>query len=318
MDYTWGIFAFLVVGLLVFDLQFMHPRGRVATFKSSLKTSIFYVSIGLLFGVWVWITKGGQSGKEYFTGFLVEKSLSFDNIFVIFLIFTHFGIPRQHQYRILFWGVLGAILLRALLIGLASFLLGMSAYVLYVFALFLIMMGAKMFWGKSESALIQESKFSIFLRKYFPYTKEINNGHFFVKQKDKKTNTLKWHMTPLFLALVVVEFIDLSFALDSVPAIFAITNDLYIVYTSNIFAILGLRALYFVIGPMVEKFSHMRYVLGVLLIFIGGKIIVPHLFEIPPMEASAALMVTLSILIGGGVYSFFAARSSKRRDAVRS
>lgn len=314
----WIIFALLILGMLGLDLFFVHPRGQEATFKSSLKMSVFYVVIGILFGAWVWFDRGSQGGKEYLTGFLVEKSLSFDNIFVIFLIFSHFAIPKAYQYRILFWGVLGAIVFRAILIAIGAKLLETSHYVIYFFAFFLLLMGAKMFWAEPNAGHVSENKLSSFLKRHLPYIQTVESDAFFVKQKYKNFSKPKWHMTPLFLALVMIEFADLSFAIDSVPAIFAITDDLYIVYTSNIFAILGLRALYFVIGPMVKKLSHMRYVLGTLLIFIGGKIIVPPLLGYPPMGASASLMITLAILLGGLAYSFFAARSSKRREEVRS
>ncbi|MEQ1519022.1 MAG: TerC family protein, partial [Usitatibacteraceae bacterium] len=251
--WIWLLFAGIVVTLLAFDLGVLHKDDREIGVKESLVLSGGYISISLLFGVWVWWFLGAQSGTEYFTGFLIEKSLSMDNVFVIALIFSYFAIPRQYQHRVLFWGILGVIVLRAIMIGLGAALISQFSWILYVFGAFLIFTGIKMWILANHMPDIANNPLLKFLRKHLRVTPQIEGNAFFVSRPDPVDGkSLRW-ATPLFLALCMVEVIDLVFAVDSVPAIFAITDDPFIVYASNIFAILGLRALYFALAAMIHR-----------------------------------------------------------------
>ena len=253
--WVWLVFAGTVVTLLAFDLGVLHKGDSEIGVKESLALSAGYISIALLFGAWVWWYFGVQSGTEYFTGFLIEKSLSMDNVFVIALIFSYFAIPRQYQHRVLFWGILGVIVLRAFMIGLGAALISNFSWVLYVFGAFLVFTGIKMWIIADHMPDIANNPLLKFLRKHLRVTPAVEGNAFFVNRPDPVSGKpVRW-ATPLFLALCMVEVIDLVFAVDSVPAIFAITSDPFIVYTSNIFAILGLRALYFALAAMIHRFT---------------------------------------------------------------
>lgn len=301
---SWLSFIIIVLLLLVFDLGVLHKKNREIGIKESLYTSLGYILVGLLFGLWIWADQGPQKGAEYLTGFAVEKSLALDNIFVISLIFTYFAIPRKFQYKILFWGILGVIVLRGLMIGLGATLISNFAWILYIFAAFLIYTGIKMFFIVNHLPDIKSNPLLRFIRLHFNVTNEIRGPEFFVKIE----NT--WYMTPLFLALILVECMDLVFAVDSVPAIFAITTDTYIVYTSNIFAILGLRALYFALDALIVRFKYLKYALAVLLIFIGSKIFIAELLNIAKFPPLIALSITFIILATGIIYSIYKTRRS--------
>lgn len=301
---SWGSFIIIVLLLLLFDLGVLHKKNREIGIKESLYTSLGYILVGLLFGLWIWADQGPQKAAEYLTGFAVEKSLALDNIFVISLIFTYFAIPRKFQYKILFWGILGVIVLRGLMIGLGATLISNFAWILYIFAAFLIYTGIKMFFIVNHLPDIKSNPLLRFIRLHFNVTNEIRGPEFFVKIE----NT--WYMTPLFLALILVECMDLVFAVDSVPAIFAITTDTYIVYTSNIFAILGLRALYFALDALIVRFKYLKYALAVLLIFIGSKIFIAELLNIAKFPPLIALSITFIILATGILYSIYKTRGS--------
>ena len=253
--------------------------------------------------MFVWYALGGASAQDYYTGFIIEKTLSLDNIFVISLVFSYFSIPRKYQYRVLFWGIIGVLGLRAILIGVGAELVHDFEWMLYVFAAFLLYTGVKMLKGGEEEHDIGNNSVIRFVKKYMRVTDELHGHKFFVTKKDANDGTRKSFATPLFMALVVVEFVDLIFALDSVPAIFAVTTDEYIVYTSNVFAILGLRALYFALAAMLHRFEYLKYSLSAVLIFIGGKVIVPPLFDLPHLSSGLSLAITLAILATGVVYS---------------
>jgi tellurite resistance protein TerC len=264
-----------------------------------------YIGIGLAFGAWVWWYLGAESGMEYLTGFAVEKALAMDNVFVIAMIFAYFAVPARYQHRVLFWGILGVIVLRAIMIGLGATIVTEFSWVLYVFALFLIGTGVKMIWVGEQEYGVAGNPVLRFMRKQFNVTDEHHGPRFFVKQPHPKTGKPAWFMTPLLLALVLIEVADVVFAVDSVPAIFAITTDPFIVYTSNIFAILGLRALYFALAAMVHRFHYLKYALALVLIFIGAKIFIADLLGIDKFPPEIALVITLAILAGGVVYSLF-------------
>jgi len=309
--WMWGAFLSVVLVLLVFDLGILHRTDKEISVKQSLKLSAFYICMGLLFGLFVWKELGPQSAQEYYTGFLIEKTLSMDNIFVISLVFSYFAIPRQYQYRVLFWGIIGVIVLRALLIGMGATLVQEFHWVLYIFAAFLIFTGIKMLKGNDEEHDISKNPVIKFFKKYMRSTDELHGNKFFVRKVDTNTNKRALFATPLFLALVTVEFVDVIFAVDSVPAIFAITTDEYIVYTSNIFAILGLRALYFALAAMLHRFAYLKYSLSAVLIFIGGKVFAPLVFDIEKVPASISLSVTVAILAAGVIYSLHMTKKGK-------
>ena len=306
--WIWLVFIGIVVTLLAFDLGVLHKEDREIGVRESLLLSSGYISVALIFGAWVWWYLGSQSGMEYLTGFLIEKSLSMDNVFVIALIFTYFAIPRHYQHRVLFWGILGVIVLRAIMIGLGATLVSQFSWILYIFGVFLVFTGIKMWIIADHVPDIANNPLLKFLRKRMRVTPAVEGNAFFVHKPDPVTGkTVRW-ATPLFLALILVEFVDLVFAVDSVPAIFAITTDPFIVYTSNIFAILGLRALYFALAAMIHRFKYLKYALALVLVFIGTKIfLVGIIGKIPP---SISLSVTVALIAGGVIVSMWKTRKS--------
>ncbi len=305
--WVWLTFAGVVVALLAFDLGVLHKGDAEIGVRESLLLSTGYISAGLLFGAWVWWYLGAQSGLDYYTGFLIEKSLSMDNVFVIALIFSFFAIPRQYQHRVLFWGILGVIVLRAIMIGLGATLVSHFSWVLYLFGAFLIVTGIKMWVIANHMPDIASNPLLRFLKRHMRVTGELRGNAFLVREADPATGKLARFATPLFLALVLVEFADLVFAVDSVPAIFAITADPFIVYTSNIFAILGLRALYFALSAMIHRFKYLKYALALVLVFIGAKIfLVGIVGKIPPVFS---LGVTIGLIAGGVLVSLWKTRA---------
>ncbi|MBC7505246.1 MAG: TerC family protein, partial [Sandarakinorhabdus sp.] len=276
-----------------------------------LALSAGYISLGLVFGGWVWWYLGEKAGLEYVTGFVIEKSLAMDNVFVIAMIFSYFAIPRQYQHRVLFWGILGVIILRAIMIGLGSALVENFGWVLYVFAAFLILTGIKMWLTADKEYDVGSSGALRFIKKTLPVTENLHGNRFFVRQPHRKTGKPAWFVTPLFLALAMVEIVDVVFAVDSVPAIFAISTDPFIVYTSNIFAILGLRALYFALAAMVHRFHYLKYALAVLLVFIGSKIFIADAFGLMKIPPAASLSITFAILAAGVGWSLWKTRAQR-------
>jgi tellurite resistance protein TerC len=296
----------IVVTLLAFDLGVLHKDNKEIGVQESLLLSGGYISVALLFGAWVWWYLGAQSGMDYYTGFMIEKSLSMDNVFVIALIFSFFAIPRQYQHRVLFWGILGVIVLRAIMIGLGATLVSQFSWVLYIFGAFLIITGIKMWIIADHMPDIANNPLLKFLKRRMRVTEGLRGNAFWVNESDPKTGKVERFFTPLFLALVLVEFVDLVFAVDSVPAIFAITTDPFIVYTSNIFAILGLRALYFALAAMIHRFKYLKYALALVLIFIGSKIFLVGI--IGKIPAVISLSVTFGLIAGGVLVSLWKTR----------
>ena len=306
--WVWLAFIGIVVTLLAFDLGVLHRDDHEIGVRESLLLSAGYIGAAVVFGAWVWWYLGAQSGMDYYTGFMIEKSLSMDNVFVIALIFSFFAIPRQYQHRVLFWGILGVIVLRAIMIGLGATLVSQFSWVLYLFGAFLIFTGIKMWVIADNMPDIANNPLLKFLKRHMRLTDGLRGNAFWVREPDPATGKLVRHATPLFLALVLVEFVDLIFAVDSVPAIFAITTDPFIVYTSNIFAILGLRALYFALAAMIHRFTYLKYALALVLVFIGSKIfLVGIVGKVPP---SISLSVTLGLIAGGVVVSLWKTRGT--------
>lgn len=306
--WLWFIFVAIVLTLLVLDLGVLQRRIRTIGVRQSLMLSAFYIGAGLLFGAWIWWGQGAQSGMEYLTGFLIEKSLSLDNVFVISLIFAHFAVPAAYQHRVLFWGILGVIVMRAIMIGMGAALVTRFDWVMYLFGAFLAVTGIKMLMASDAPTDVAGSPVLRVLRRWMRVTDDYHGNRFFVQLPDPTTGKLARFATPLFLALVMVEAADLVFAVDSVPAIFAITTDPYIVYTSNIFAILGLRALYFSLAAMVARFHALKYALALVLVFIGGKIFWNQL--VGKLDPAISLSVTLALILGGIVVSLLRPRSA--------
>jgi tellurite resistance protein TerC len=311
--WLWLMFVGIVLALLVFDLGVLHRKDHVIRIRESLVLSAVYIAMGLGFGAWLWWYLGAQSGLEYVTGFLIEKTLAMDNVFVIAMIFSYFAIPAQYQHRVLFWGILGVIVLRAIMIGLGATLIANFAWVLYVFGAFLIATGIKMLLFMNKEHSVGDNWLLRFMRRHLRITPQLHGNRFWVRlpapgaagtvpTSSGGAAQVLW-VTPLFVTLVLIEFADLIFAVDSVPAIFAITQDPFIVYTSNIFAILGLRALYFALAAMIHRFAYLKYALAAVLIFVGGKIITTHV--IGKMPAWISLLITFALLAAGVVYSLY-------------
>ncbi|MCX7588111.1 TerC family protein [Phenylobacterium sp. 58.2.17] len=309
--WMWLAFAGLVIALLALDLGVLHRDQHEIGVRESLFLSAGYLSLGLAFGGWVWHQLGRESGIEYITGFLIEKSLALDNIFVIATIFAAFAVPRAYQHRVLFWGVLGVIVLRGVMIGFGAALVARFEWVLFIFAAFLVVMGARMFFADKAPEDPHDNPVYRWLVRHIRVTPELHGSRFFVKQPGR-TGKLVWFATPLFMALIMVELADVVFAVDSVPAIFSITTDPYIVYTSNIFAILGLRALYFALAAVVARFAYLKHALAALLVFIGGKVFFAEMMGWEKFPAPVSLAITAVLLFAGIGWSLWKTREQGR------
>ncbi|MBW8282213.1 MAG: TerC family protein [Rhizobium sp.] len=312
--WMWLTFITIVIALLALDLGILHKESREIGIRESFMLSAFYMSLGLAFGGWVWFQSGQQAGLEYLTGFVVEKSLAMDNIFVIAMIFGYFSIPRQYQHRVLLWGILGVIVLRGVMIAAGASIVENYHWVLYFFAAFLVFTGVKMLLTADHDYDVAANPVLKYLRRHLPVTDTLREERFFVREADK-SGKLRTFVTPLFLALVMVELADVIFAVDSIPAIFAITTDPFIVYTSNIFAILGLRALYFALSALIHRFAYLKYALALVLIFIGSKIFVADMLGLAKIPPAVSLGVTIAILASGIVGSLWATRNAQKTVA---
>jgi len=305
--WLWLLFLSIVGLLLAFDLGVLHKDDKELGIAESLKLSVFYIAIAVLFGGWIWWSMGPEPGMQYFTGYAIEKALSIDNVFVISLIFTYFAIPRKYQYRALVWGILAVLVLRGIMIAVGAALVQEYDWILLVFGGFLVLTGIKMLWAPETDPDISNNPVLRFLSKRMRVTPELHAEHFFVRKPHPVTGKLVLWATPLFLALVVINFADLVFAVDSVPAIFAITTDTYIVFTANIMAILGLRALYFALAAMVHRFEYLKYALALVLVFIGGKIFWNQFYG--KLDPAISLSVTLALILGGVLFSLWKTRN---------
>jgi tellurite resistance protein TerC len=324
--WLWLAFLSFILFLLWVDLGLLNKKDGVVSPAKSAGMWALFASIAVAFGGYVYFgyqpppefysspdNLNQQAAIQFATGYLLETALAFDNIFVISLIFTYFAIPREYQHRVLFWGIIGAIVFRALFIGAGAAVVTNFTWVLYLFAAFLIFTGWKMLSaGDDQEMKLEDNKLLGFLRKRLRVTDEITNHNFFVRKPDANGKVLLF-ATPLFLALVMVEFVDIVFAVDSVPAIFAVTRDPFIVYTSNIFAILGLRSMYFMLAAAVERFKYLKYGLALVLVLIGVKIVwnfglYKELHLVPYLEAHWSLIGTLTLLGGAMLFSLWKTR----------
>ncbi|HZX17718.1 MAG TPA: TerC family protein [Pseudomonas sp.] len=306
----WLAFLLIILGLLILDLGVLHRDQHEIEMRESLLLYSSYFSVGVAFGCWIWWQLGATKALEFYTGFLVEQSLSMDNVFVMAVILNFFAIPRRYQHRVLFWGILGVIVLRATMIGLGTALVQNFEWVLYLFGAFLLFTGVRMLSAKEEQHPdLSQNRLLQFLRMHIRVTEDMHGGRFLVRQPDRKSGKYLLHATPLLLALVLIELADLVFAVDSVPAVLAISQDPFIVYTSNIFAILGLRALYFALAALMHRFIYLKYALALVLMFIGGKIFLHDIVKVP---ALLSLCMTLGLLAGGVVLSLLKTRAPRQ------
>jgi tellurite resistance protein TerC len=287
--WEWAGFLLLVLAMLALDLGVLNRKDHVIRPKEALKWSAFWVALALAFGGWVWARYGADSGLEYLTGYVIEKSLSVDNIFVFVIIFGALGIPALYQHRVLFWGIVSALVLRGAMIAGGAALLHRFHWVIYVFGAFLVVTGVKLFLARAAVPHPEQSAAFRFLRRIVPGTPRLDGNRFFTVENGKRV------ATPLFFALALIEFTDVVFAVDSIPAIFAVTDDPYIVFTSNIFAILGLRSLYFLLASFVEKFTYLKPSLAVILVFVGTKMALVDVVKIHPAVSLAVIVAVLGI-----------------------
>ena len=271
----WLGFGLFLVVMLALDLGVFHKNSHVIEFKEAITWSSIWIGLALVFNVGVFYFAGKAKGLEFFTGYLIEKSLSIDNVFIIALIFTYFNVPREYQHRVLFWGVIGALIMRAILIAVGAALITEFTWIIYIFGAFLIFTGFKMYFQKDHKIDPDKNPLVRLSKKLIPVTDQYNKEKFFVIKDDKR------YATPLFLVLLLVETTDLIFAVDSIPAIFAISKDPFIVFTSNAFAILGLRSLYFALAGVIHKFYYLKAGLSVILIFVGIKMLLIDIYKIP-------------------------------------
>jgi tellurite resistance protein TerC len=314
--WMWAGFFSIVAALLAFDLGVLNKTDKEMGIGESLRLSAFYIGFAMLYGVAIWVAfdqgaiateDGTHAGVTYFTGFFIEKALSIDNVFVISLIFGYFAIPRRYQYRALVWGIVAVIVLRGIMIGVGAALVQEYSWILYIFGAFLIATGIKMLVVPESDPDVAKNPVVRFMKARMRVTDTLHDEKFFVRKPDPATGKLVLWATPLFLALVIINIADLIFAVDSVPAIFAITTDTFIVYTANIMAILGLRALYFALAAMVHRFHYLKYALALVLVFIGLKIFWNQLFG--KLDPAISLGVTLALITGGILYSLWKTRN---------
>lgn len=294
----WIAFFVIVIALLAFDLGVLNKKDHEISVKESLWLSAFYIAVACLFGLGVWYYRGADDALLYYTGFLVEKSLSLDNVFVFALIFSFLGIPRIYEHRVLVWGILMALVFRAIFIGFGAAAVSEWQWILWFFGAFLIYTGVKMLFAKDDdSPDFENNSVYKWMQSKMNLSKEYRGHDFWFKENGVR------YFTPLFVALVLINFADIIFAVDSVPAILAITQDPFIVYTSNIFAILGLRALYFALSAMIHRFHYLKYALALILVLIGVKIVLMMIgIKLP---ALLTLGLTFGLLAGGVGYSLY-------------
>ena len=290
--WAWVGFVALIMLLLALDLFVFHREAHEVSFREATKFSIFWISLGLAFGVVVYFWLGAQAGGEYLAGYLIEKSLSVDNIFVFALIFTYFGVPSKYQHRVLFWGILGALVFRALFIAGGAALLERFHFTIYIFGAFLVLTGIRMALHRDEEMHPEKNPVLGLFRRVVPMTSEYHGQKFTVLEAGKRV------ATPLMAVLVLIETSDILFAVDSIPAIFAITDEPFIVFTSNAFAILGLRALYFMLAGMINRFIYLKIGLAVVLVYVGVKMLISGWIHIPIWASLGfiALAITVSIV----------------------
>lgn len=303
MNSIWGWIGFnvVVLAILALDLGVLHRKSETVSLRESAVWSAVWVALSLSFAFAIYRTMGKQSGLEFLTGYLIEYALSVDNIFVFVLIFSYFGVPAKYQHRVLFWGIIGALVLRGVMIVAGSALVSRFAWTLYIFGAFLVATGLRMALQKDAAVYNPQRDPVLRLsRRLMPVTSDYHGKNFFVRERDA-AGRLRTAATPLFIVLLIVDTTDVIFATDSIPAIFAVTRDPFIVYTSNICAVLGLRALYFLLANVVDKFVYLKLGLSVVLIFIGAKMLLEQVFHIPILASLGVVAAVLGTSIFASV-----------------
>lgn len=285
---SWGLFNLFILGMLLLDLGVFHRHSHVISKKEGLLWTCFWVVLALAFNVLIYLTRGSEDALSFFTGYLIEKALSVDNIFVFLVLFRYFQVPKAYMHKVLSWGIIGALVMRAAMIFAGITLIEHFHWLLYVFGAFLIYTGVQLAIHKEYEVSTENNLILRLIKKFLPITHEYHEDHFFIKK------SARYFATPLFVVLILIESSDLIFALDSIPAILAITRDPFIVYSSNVFAILGLRSLFFSLSGMMTLFHHLHYGLAFILSFIGTKMLIEPFYEIP---LPATLLIVASTLI---------------------
>lgn len=309
--WPWVGFNLFVLVLLALDLGVLHRDEKEISVPHALLLSVGYVVLALVFAAGLFVFMDATAGYQFLTGYLIEKSLSVDNIFVFVLIFSHFAVPPRYQYRVLFWGVLGALLMRGALILFGAAVIAAFHWVIYLFGAFLIFTGVKMLVAVGQEPDIENNRIVAFVRRRFRVTEDFVSTKFVVSRDGVR------YITPLFVVLILVEITDVVFALDSIPAIFAVTTDPFIVYTSNVFAILGLRALYFAIAGFIHRFHYLKYGLSAVLVLIGAKMVVNAWFEKAVIPTEVALLATASLIGGSMLLSVLKTRAKPAQEAAK-
>ncbi len=289
--WLWVGFTVFVLVMLALDLGVFHRHAHEVRFREALLWSGVWAGLALLFAGGVFIYGGSQKGLEFLTGYLIEWSLSVDNIFVFLVIFAYFAVPARYQHRVLFWGILSALVLRAVMIVMGAALIERFHWVIYLFGAVLVLSGIRMALQKETDVDPQTNPLVRLFERFMPVTPGYHNGRFFIMRGARR------YATPLFIALLMVESADVMFALDSIPAIFAITTDPFIVYTSNIFAIMGLRSMYFALSGLVQRFHYLRAGLSVILVFVGAKMLLSDIYKIPTLISLGVVLAVLAISV---------------------
>lgn len=304
----WIGFNVFVLIMLALDLGVFHRKAHEVSVKEALIWSLVWITLALTFNGIIYYQFGEQKAVEFLTGYLIEKSLSVDNIFVFVIIFSYFKIPSKYQHRVLFWGILGALLMRIIFIFAGVALIQQFHWTIYIFGAFLIYTGYKMITQKDKKMDPEKNPVIRFFKKIYPVTNELHDDKFFIKENGKR------FATPLFLVLILVETTDLIFAVDSIPAILAITQDQFIVYTSNVFAILGLRSLYFALSNIVHRFVYLPLALAVILMFVGTKMMIVDIYKIPTFISLIAIGMIITVSI---IFSVIKTRNSENNKSGR-
>ncbi len=307
---VWISFLGFVLLMLALDLGVFHRKSHEIKLKEALIWTGVWISLALIFNYGVYVFMGKEKAIEFLTGYVIEKSLSIDNLFVFIMLFTYFKVDVKYQHKVLFWGILGALVMRAIFIFAGVALINKFHWIIYVFGALLIFTGIKMVFQKEEQINPEKNPLVRLFKRFFPFTNEDQGGQFFVKKNGKR------FATPLFVVLLIVEFTDLIFAVDSIPAILAITNDTFIIFTSNVFAILGLRALYFALAGITQYFHYLKYGLAAILVFVGVKMTIVDWYKIP---ISTSLFVISGILVISVIVSvLFPKKEEENQDLINN
>lgn len=303
----WGLFNVFVIAMLIVDLMVFHKKEQEETIRKALIWTGVWIALACIFGVGVYYYMGPSTAIDYFTGYLIEKSLSVDNIFVFLLVFSYFKVPAKYQHKVLFWGIFGALVMRLFFIFTGVALLERFEWIIYVFGAFLVYTGIRLAMEKDKEVHPERNPILKLSRRFIPMTRSYHGSKFFIRKMGR------WIATPMFVVLIVIESTDLIFAIDSIPAILAITRDEFIIYSSNAFAILGLRALYFALSGIMKLFYYLHYGLSLILIFVGVKMLIADIYHIPTPWALAFVAGTLTVSV---VISIMFPRTEEMDDEI--